>query len=302
MYQGTIDWDRVKASGVEGAWIKIGGADGTRSPYYRDPNATANLIGANAAGMPVGTYYWLDTRRSPEEQARHAVDIGHGAGLLWPMNDLENNPAHLDQWHMDDFLGRFCAQVEVLNHREQIWYGGYGSNVGFTERCPQCPAWISNYGPNRPGTTPPYLTGSYSDGKGGPKVPPRFGKWSVWQFNSVTNVPGIPGNVVDQNVVDDAFWQLMMTGKKEEAMAQCVILSTKVGSKWGKEVAGYGVDGQAEYMAYPGSGILVWIPSPEVLHTYESLGVEHRFDVNDDVFYTFTLQPHDGRAPKSPTS
>lgn len=244
MYQRDIDWHRVKGDGVRGAWIKIGGADLSR--MYKDPRADQYIRDARAVSMPYGTYYFCDTRKSPEEQANHAVDIGHGSGILWPAADLENNPGGLSQWNLDDFLARFCDRVRERTRRHSIWYGNKNVGVGFTTRAPKCPAWIANYGPNRPGTTPPYLTDPGTSVNGQPRMVPMYPEWDIWQFNSVTMVPGIPGNTVDQNVVTDEFWAAM-TGHagwplppsaEDEDDDVRKLAWAPASSKWVTEVAG----------------------------------------------------------------
>lgn len=210
-YQGRIDWKQVAASGVRGAWVKVGGADGG---FYKDPRADENLAGAQAAGLEVGTYYFCNPSLSPVDQAKHAVDCGYGRGRLWPWADLEVNPSGLSAEQLDRWLAQFCAEVRRRISRESCWYGGLGGAdgrtfVGRTASAPSCPVAIANYGPNRPGTTPPHLSGSGSDGRGGPALPTRFPRWHVWQFNSTTRVPGVADNTVDQDLVADDFWALM---------------------------------------------------------------------------------------------
>lgn len=200
-WQGRIDWHAVKRSGIRGAWVKVGGADGG---MYRDSRAGENLTGAEAAGVTFGTYYFCSTDGDPARQAQHAVGCGHGRGQLWPAADLETNPGRLDQAGLDRWLSAFCGEVMRLTARESIWYGGAGTGVGYTDFAPRgCGLWIANYGRNTPGTEPPSTFR--------PRIPPAWERWDIWQFNSTTRVPGITENTCDQNVVTDQFWA-QMTG------------------------------------------------------------------------------------------
>ena len=63
-WQGDIDWDAVKASGVAAAIIRF--ADGMYVP--RDSQFDANMVGAHAAGLHVGVYIF-----SRAANAAHAV-------------------------------------------------------------------------------------------------------------------------------------------------------------------------------------------------------------------------------------
>lgn len=199
-WQGAIDWRQVAASGVAGAWIKVGGADAGR---YKDSRAFENMFNARGV-LPFGTYYFSQPAVGQAEvQAQHAVQCGHGDGELWPMLDLETNPHGLSRRQLDEFASQFCDEVMRLTGRESILYCGVGTGVGWTDAAPACPLWIANYGMNRAGITPPSFA---------PALPARWSSWSIWQFNSTTRVPGIAGNTVDQNVVTDEFWGQMLGG------------------------------------------------------------------------------------------
>jgi GH25 family lysozyme M1 (1,4-beta-N-acetylmuramidase) len=56
-YQGTIDWNKVKASGMSFAMVRQGwiNSDGTitEDPFYRQ-----NMAGAHAAGLHTGVYLY----------------------------------------------------------------------------------------------------------------------------------------------------------------------------------------------------------------------------------------------------
>jgi GH25 family lysozyme M1 (1,4-beta-N-acetylmuramidase) len=204
-WQGQINWPAVRASGVAGAWIKVGGSDGG---LYADGMGAVNCRNAEASGLPWGTYYFAKPQAGQGvAQARHAVSAGHGQGRLWPTLDLEmanglGGPA------LDAFALDFCAEVRRLTGKTSIiytgaWIGTSGSCFGYTRNeLAAYPLWIANYGANRPGTTPP---------AGNPPIPSRWGHWDIWQFNSVTAVPGIAGDV-DQDVVTDSLWAQMLSG------------------------------------------------------------------------------------------
>lgn len=204
-HQGAIDWHAVVGDGVRAAWVKVGGADATHP--YKDARVDANLAGAQAAGLVVGTYYFCHVGAfSPVEQARHAVTCGHGTGVLWPAADLEaGHTGGLGHSALDDWLEQFCAEVARITGRvDQLWYGGTPAGVGYSGRPMRCGCWISNYGArDTPGTMPPGLT---------PPVPPAWGHFDVWQFNSTTRVAGITANTVDQNVITDDLWARMTSG------------------------------------------------------------------------------------------
>lgn len=60
--QGLIDWDRVRAAGVEFAMIKVSQgkllADPSVGPFT-DPQFIRNIEGAFKSGVPIGVYHYL---------------------------------------------------------------------------------------------------------------------------------------------------------------------------------------------------------------------------------------------------
>jgi GH25 family lysozyme M1 (1,4-beta-N-acetylmuramidase) len=197
VHQGRIDWRAVKDAGVQGVWIKVGGADGG---LYRDSRAGENIAGAEAVGLPYGTYYFCVPDADPRRQAQHALVCGHGRGQMWPAADIETNPHALGPGELDQWAADFCAEILRQLERESVIYTNLAT-VGRSPRAPShCPLWIANYGGNRPGTSPPNFR---------PQLPPAWSDWDAWQFNDKTDIPGITANTVDQNVVTDAFWARM---------------------------------------------------------------------------------------------
>lgn len=65
-WQGTIDWNRVKAAGIQFAMIRISYGMGLDSRFRE------NLAGAKAAGVPVGVYHF--TTAVTPEGARQEID------------------------------------------------------------------------------------------------------------------------------------------------------------------------------------------------------------------------------------
>lgn len=57
-YQGTIDWPKVKESGVEFAMIRVGYRAKSTGELFEDPAARYNLQEAQAAGIKLGAYFF----------------------------------------------------------------------------------------------------------------------------------------------------------------------------------------------------------------------------------------------------
>ena len=94
-WQGTIDWNKVKAAGIEFAIIKAGGSD---AGTYTDSKWEANYKGAKAAGIPIGAYYFVGkdcvTAAAGKADAERFIQILKGKQLEYPVYmDNEAQPA-----------------------------------------------------------------------------------------------------------------------------------------------------------------------------------------------------------------
>jgi GH25 family lysozyme M1 (1,4-beta-N-acetylmuramidase) len=248
-WQGWIDWPAVVAAGVEGAWIKCGGADGG---WYQDSQWLNNERNATAAGMPWGAYYFASpSAGSAPGQAAHAIGLGLGWGTLGSVLDIEHNAHGMSPAQLDEWGEAFCVEVERLGgRRPAIVYSGAYFGVGFDAGHPigHRHFWVANYGSNQPSTSPPAFN---------PPVPAAWADtgWSAWQFNSTTRVPGISDNVVDQNTVREWFWDELLGGappEEEEDMTVRGVVRTKNGSGWAQ--ARIGINQEAWWLTLDGSG------------------------------------------------
>ncbi len=86
-YQGDIDWNSVRASGVQFAWIKA-----TEGGDRLDEKFAQNWEGAKAAGIPRGAYHFAYWCRPAEEQAAwFKANVPNDPDALPPVLDVEWN-------------------------------------------------------------------------------------------------------------------------------------------------------------------------------------------------------------------
>ncbi len=71
-YQGTIDWDRVKNSGVGFAMIRVGYRAKATGELFEDPTARYNMQEAQKAGVMIGAYFF-SSAVTPQEAKAEAV-------------------------------------------------------------------------------------------------------------------------------------------------------------------------------------------------------------------------------------
>jgi lysozyme len=87
-YQGDINWNAVKASGVKFAWIKA-----TEGGDYVDEKFAQNWAEAKAAGVPRGAYHFAYWCRPADQQAAWFVqNVPNDPDALPPVLDVEWNP------------------------------------------------------------------------------------------------------------------------------------------------------------------------------------------------------------------
>jgi GH25 family lysozyme M1 (1,4-beta-N-acetylmuramidase) len=183
-WQGTIDWDKVKAAGIKFAIIKAGGSD---AGFYTDSKWEANYTGAKSAGIPIGAYYFVGrdcvTAAAGKADAERFIKILNGKQLEYPVYmDNEAQPASAKAGITEASIA-FCETMEDAGY----FVGIYGSAVsGFQERMDDSKLkayshWVAQYASKC----------TYS------------GEYGIWQYSSTGRVDGIKGNVdMDYGYID----------------------------------------------------------------------------------------------------
>ncbi|MQN00507.1 MAG: LysM peptidoglycan-binding domain-containing protein [bacterium LCO1.1] len=183
-WQGTIDWNKVKAAGIQFAIIKAGGSD---AGTYTDSKWEANYKGAKAAGIPIGAYYFVGkdcvTAAAGKADAERFIQILKGKQLEYPVYmDNEAQPASAKAGITEATIA-FCETMEAAGY----FVGIYGSAVsGFKERMDDSKLtdyahWVAQYASKC----------SYK------------GNYGIWQYSSKGKVDGISGNVdLDYGYID----------------------------------------------------------------------------------------------------
>ncbi len=182
-YQGDIDWNSVRASGVRFAWIKA-----TEGGDRVDEKFEANWVAAKAAGVPRGAYHFAYWCRSGEEQAAWFLQhVPNDPQALPPVLDVEWNPvSHTCPRRIprDEALATMKTILDAMQHaygKKPIIY----TSVDFYRDV--------------------LADGSFSDYamwvrsvKTYPDVKYAGRHWNFWQHTAQGHVPGIRG-YVDRN-------------------------------------------------------------------------------------------------------
>ncbi len=189
-WQGTVNWSKVKAAGMQFAFMKA-----TESTTYTDTQLATNWAGVQAVGMYRGAYHFARPKvGTAPAQAKYFVSkVGsfQGAGTLPPVLDLEASGG-LSVSALRNWTATWLQTVEQLTGRTPMiyvspafWEYYLGNSTAFT----RYPLWIANYGVSSP------------------RVPGGWPTWTFWQRTSTGTVSGISGNV-DMNRFNGTTAQL----------------------------------------------------------------------------------------------
>lgn len=175
VWQADIDWESVKAAGVQYAFARA--AYSTSKDDYFDQN----WAGMKAAGVIRGAYQYWRPDKDPIAQADALLAIMGPLepGDLPPVIDVEETDG-VGPVTLTDRLGQWLQHVEAAIGRKPIIYSGkyfWQDNVQ-SKAFLDYPYWIPNYSlecPNLP-------NGYWPD-------------WQFFQYTSTGHVNGVSGNV-----------------------------------------------------------------------------------------------------------
>lgn len=207
-YQGDIDWEQVRDSGVAFAFIKA-----TEGGDKTDAKFQYNWAAAKAAGVPRGAYHFVYWCRQPQEEIQNfASVVPVEPDALPPVLDVEPTPESKSckrTLYREEAIRDMRVMLEAMERRygkKPIIY----SSVDFYQAILQ-PDALSEY--------PIWVRST----KYHPKV--RYGdrKWTFWQYRSDGRVPGIVG-AVDQNTFNGSAdhwrsWLASQTGLRAAPVA-----------------------------------------------------------------------------------
>lgn len=244
-HQKLIDWDKVKAAGVEFAIIRAGYGRDTVDPYFE-----RNVKACIRLGIPFGTYWFLYGIN--EEESAQNADMFHET--IAPYKDNITMKAWCDLEYDTD---RNAIKRGVILNKELRTK----MVIAFCERMRSYGYEVGNY------ANPDYLKTKFGDLS---KYPLWLAKYSsdkgdyncyMWQYSSKGSVDGINGNV-DMNI-------LYGDKEEEETMRIAKPVDYKQNdSLWGG--LSYAVDGENSTVKSAGCGptaladVLAAIVSPYI--------------------------------------
>lgn len=177
-YQQEIDWEAVKAAGVEYVFIRVGWRGTESGNLNEDKRAQEYYKGAKAAGLRIGAYFFSQAISMEEaaEEAAFAVKVVKGWKLDLPLvYDWEyagetSRTANMDRRTLTDCTRVFCRRVEDAGLAPMIYFNvSQAQHLLYLEELTEFPFWLAQY---REGLDYPYRV-------------------DYWQYTGEGIVPGI---------------------------------------------------------------------------------------------------------------
>ncbi len=179
-HNGNIDWNAVKASGVDYVIIRCGYRGSATGVLIQDENFIKNIKGASAAGLKVGIYVFSQAVNEVEavKEASLAVSLAKGYNLTYPIFiDTESSGGRadkIDKATRTAVVNAFCQTVAAGGYKPGI----YASKTWFEDKLNM--GAIGNY---------KIWLAQYS------AAPTYKGRYDMWQYSSKGKISGIKGNV-----------------------------------------------------------------------------------------------------------
>ena len=187
-FQGTIDWNKVKAAGIDFALIRVGYRGYGTAKLMMDVYFERNLQGATAAGIDCGVYFFTQaiTEAEAREEAQYTLKAIQGYKVSYPViidteyittNDGVPRANGLSASVRTNVVNAFCDEVRKAGYYPMVYADkNWLTNHLESERL-TADVWLAQYN----------STVTYA------------GEYKIWQYTSAGRVNGI-STAVDMNV------------------------------------------------------------------------------------------------------
>ncbi len=182
VWQEEIDWPQVKDAGVEFAMIRAGWRGSEQGVLAEDEYAQANYVGATAAGIKVGAYFFSQAISVEEavEEANYLLDIIKDWNVEmpvvydWEFISADSRTGKVDARTLTDCAKAFCDTVAKAGYTPMIYFNKNQSlEMLYLRELTDYRFWLAQYDT--------VLNYPY--------------KVDMWQYSETGSVPGITGNV-----------------------------------------------------------------------------------------------------------
>lgn len=213
-FQGEIDWDKVKKTGIEGAIIRVGfGSDITSQD---DKYVERNIEECEKVGIPIGVYLfsYANTVGKSSSEAEHTLRLVAGHKLpLGVWYDIEDNATSgsVGKEMLTNIINTYCNTIK---------------NAGYEVGVYASLSWLNNKIENSIKNTYPIWVAQYY------KECQYEGKYVLWQYTSSEKVDGINGNC-DMNYYYGEIEENKPATETTEKKSVTEIAKEVIDGKWG---------------------------------------------------------------------
>ncbi len=182
-YQGDVDWEQVKAAGVEFAMIRVGFRGyGQSGKLMEDAKVKQNYENATKAGIKVGVYFFAQAISVEEakEEAEYVLELIDGWQLDmpvaydWECLAADYRTVGVDPQTVTDCAKAFCEVIGAEGYDTMIYFNPSQSrDMMYLSELVDYGFWLAMYSDQ--------MTYEY--------------KVDMWQYTKEGKVPGIQGNV-----------------------------------------------------------------------------------------------------------
>lgn len=183
-WNGSIDWNAVKNSGVSYVIIRCGYRGSSQGSLVEDPKYRTNIQGATSAGLKVGVYFFTQAINEIEavEEASMVLSLVKGYKISYPIFlDVESSGGRADgisKATRTEVCKAFCQTIK---------------NSGYTAGVYANKTWLNSY-------IDAGQLGAYRIWLAQYAAKPTYsGRYDIWQYSSQGKIGGISGNV-DMNL------------------------------------------------------------------------------------------------------
>lgn len=177
-WQGTINWTKVKNSGVDFAFIRVAYGTG-----YLDKQYAANMKNAAAAGIPAGVYIYstATTTSGALKEAQLVIEKMKGYKVSYPVVfDLEySRMGELSKTQVSKLALTFCNEIKKAGYYPMVYCNTYWYDDKIDwSLLNGIDVWIARYGDRiqaPSGSAYKYTIWQSTDGDGGGILNPTKG-------------------------------------------------------------------------------------------------------------------------------
>ncbi len=188
VYQGDIDWVKLKEEGVYFAFIRAGYRGYETGLLNTDDNFHQNMQGALDAGIKVGVYFFSQALNAQEayEEAVYVLDLIAGYDVTFPVvfdwETIASATARtngMDTENLCQAANVFCSTVESAGYIPMV-YSNQSVSLLYYElgRINAYDFWYAEY----------------------KDVPTFYYDFDIWQYGATGTLEGVPNAQIDVNI------------------------------------------------------------------------------------------------------